>query len=87
MSSIISREICIMGLTVGLVATGIQLTKFVSIYYVDNSAYIPEMIALDSVIILLFYNLRSKPIEGDIWSGLSIVACAVALYLDKLSCE
>jgi len=71
------------GLLIGLVAAGMILTKFTSFYFVDNPAYIPAMIALDSVIILLVYRLWGKRSEGDVRSGLGIVACAIALIILK----
>lgn len=71
------------GLMIGVVAAGMLLTKFSSYYYVDNPAYIPAMIALDAVIILFYYKMKGKKIEGDIAAGLGIVACAVSLIILK----
>lgn len=71
------------GLLIGLVASGMVLMKFTSYYYVDNPAYIPAIIALDSVIILGVYKLWGKKAEGDIMSGLGLVACAAALIVLK----
>lgn len=71
------------GLIIGVVASGMLLTKFTSYYYVDNPAYIPAMIALDAVIILFYYKMIGKKIEGDVLSGLGIVACAAALIILK----
>jgi hypothetical protein len=71
------------GLLIGACGAGAVLLKFTSFYYVDNPAYIPAIIALDSVIILGFYKARGWPIEGDIRSGLGIVACAIALIILK----
>ena len=71
------------GLMIGVVAAGMLLTKFTSYYYVDNPAYIPAMIALDAVIILFFYKMSGRKIEGDVASGLGIVACAATLIILK----
>ena len=71
------------GLMIGLVAAVMLLTKFTSYYYVDTPAYIPAMIALDAVIILFYYKMKGKKIEGDVASGLGIVACAAALIILK----
>lgn len=71
------------GLTIGVFGAGAVLLKFTSYYYVDNPAYIPAIIALDSVIILGVYGLRGKKSEGDVLSGLGIVVCAVALIVLK----
>ena len=71
------------GLIIGIVAAGMLLTKFTSYYYVDNPAYIPAMIALDAVIILFYYKIKGRKIEGDALSGLGIVACAAALIILK----
>jgi hypothetical protein len=71
------------GMLIGIVASAMILTKFTSYYYVDNPAYIPAMIALDSVIILAVYKVWGKKAEGDIKSGLGLVACAAALIVLK----
>ncbi len=71
------------GLLIGLVASCMILMKFTSYYYVDNPAYIPAIIALDSVIILGFYRLTGRRSEGDVRSGLGIVACAAVLIVLK----
>jgi hypothetical protein len=71
------------GMLIGLAASAMVLTKFTSYYYVDNPAYIPAMIALDSVIILFAYKLWGKKAEGDIASGLGIVACSAAIIVLK----
>lgn len=71
------------GLLIGLFGAGGVLLKFMSFYYVDNPAYIPAVIALDSVIILAFYKLRGRKSEGDIVSGIGLVACAIALIVLK----
>jgi hypothetical protein len=71
------------GLLIGLVASAMVLMKFTSYFYVDNPAYIPAIIALDSVIILGVYRLWGKRSEGDIRSGLGIVACAAVLIVLK----
>jgi hypothetical protein len=71
------------GLIVGMVSAAMVLTKFASVTYVDNPAYIPAIIALDSVLILGFYKAAGWKIEGDIKSGLGIVACVIALIILK----
>ncbi|MCF8496655.1 MAG: hypothetical protein K9G62_08330 [Alphaproteobacteria bacterium] len=71
------------GLIVGTASAGAVLLKFTSFYYVDNPAYIPAIIALDSVFILFVYKIRGKKSEGDILSGLGLVACAAALIVLK----
>ncbi|HRQ62107.1 MAG TPA: hypothetical protein PLO23_11470 [Alphaproteobacteria bacterium] len=70
-------------LVIGCVSAGMVLLKFTSFYYVDNPAYIPAILALDSVIILAVYKLWGKKAEGDVASGLGIVACAAALIILK----
>ena len=78
-----SKDAMKKSLLVGLVMAVMVLTKFTSYYYVDNPAYIPALMALDSVMILFFYKWRGRKVEGDIASGLGIVACAVALIVLK----
>lgn len=68
---------------IGLAASAMVLTKFTSYYYVDNPAYIPAIIALDSVLILFAYKLWGRKAEGDIASGLGIVACSAAIIILK----
>jgi hypothetical protein len=71
------------GMIIGSVSAGMILMKFTSYYYVDNPAYIPAIIALDSVIILLIYKLWGRKSEEDVRSGLGIVACAATLIILK----
>lgn len=71
------------GLIIGSVSAGAVLMKVLAFYFVDNPAYIPAVIALDSVIILFVYRLWGRSIEGDIRSGLAVVACAAALIILK----
>ena len=71
------------GLMVGAVSGCAVLLKFGALFYVDNPAYIPAIVALDSVIILLVYKWMGRKIEGDIKAGLGIVFCAVALIVLK----
>jgi hypothetical protein len=78
-----ARSTWLRGLLIGTVSAGMVLLKFTSFYYVDNPGYIPAIIALDSVLILLIYKISGRKIEGDIVSGLGIVACAVALIVLK----
>lgn len=70
-------------LVIGCVSAGMVLLKFTSFYYVDNPAYIPAVLALDSVLILLVYKIWGKKAEGDVASGLGIVACAAVLIMLK----
>ena len=70
-------------LGIGVIASVMVLTKFTAFYFVDNPAYIPAVIALDSVMILFIYKLWGKQAEGDIRSGLGIVACAALLIILK----
>lgn len=71
------------GLLIGMFGAGSVLLKFTSFYYVDNPAYIPAIIALDSVIILAVYRLTGRKSEGDVRSGMGIVACAATLIVLK----
>ncbi|MCE7887657.1 MAG: hypothetical protein DYH13_09190 [Alphaproteobacteria bacterium PRO2] len=83
METFFARSTWQKGLTIGACGAGAVLLKFTSFYYVDNPAYIPAIIALDSVIILGVYKLWGKKAEGDVRSGLGIVACAIALIILK----
>jgi hypothetical protein len=83
LSDFFARQTWQKGMAIGVVMAGMMLVKFTSFYYVDNPAYIPAMIALDSVIILGVYKFWGKKSEGDIVSGLGIVACAIALIILK----
>ncbi|MGQ0527407.1 MAG: hypothetical protein ACT4OY_05170 [Alphaproteobacteria bacterium] len=78
-----SKESLRAGLMVGCVSALI-LTLHVSAYYsADNPAFVPAIRFLDAVIILGFYNLIGRKSEGDVRSGLGIVACATVLIILK----
>jgi hypothetical protein len=83
MAVFFSRDTIRPGLLIGLVAAAMVLMKFTAFYFVDNPAYIPAIIALDSVIILAYYKWRGIRHEGDIAAGLGIVACAAMLIILK----
>ena len=80
-SDFFSRGAAGRGLLIGTVAAAMVLMKFTSYYYVDNPAYIPAIIALDSVLILFVYKLWGRKAEGDLASGFGIVACAITLIV------
>jgi hypothetical protein len=82
-SDLFVRDTWQKGLIVGATGGAGVLLKYVSFYYVDNPAYVPAIMALDSVMILLFYKATGRKIEGDIFAGLGIVFCAAALIILK----
>jgi hypothetical protein len=71
------------GLLIGSVSAILVLMKVFTFYYIDNPAYLPALMCLDSVMILGFYRLRGLKREGDIISGLGVVACAALLIVLK----
>lgn len=71
------------GLMIGLFTATMVLSSIIAFFYVDNPAYIPAIKALDAFIILLIYKLWAKKAEGDIKSGLGIVACAALIIILK----
>lgn len=81
--AVFNKRAAMGGMAVGAVSAIMVLTKFASFTYVDNPAYIPAIIALDSVLILGFYRLFGWKIEGDIKSGLAVVGCVVVLIVLK----
>lgn len=83
LSNFFAPAIAVRGLMIGCMSAGMVLLKFTSFYFVDNPAYIPAMIALDSVIILGVYKALGWKAEGDVRSGLAVVACVVALIILK----
>lgn len=71
------------GLAIGCVMAGMVLLNVLAFYYVDNPAYIPAIKFLDSFIILAAYAATGRKSEGNVWSGIGIVACAAALIILK----
>ena len=82
-SVMFSRHSWTRGMTIGCVMAGMVLLNVLAFYKVDNPAYIPAIKFLDSFIILAVYAMAGKPREGNVWSGLGIVACAAALIILK----
>ena len=79
----VSRHTCFGGLAIGLVSAGMVAANVYAYYNVDNPAYIPAVKYLDSIIILVVYGLTGRPVKGNVWAGIGVVACAAALVVLK----
>lgn len=82
-SALVAPQVARAGLLIGCIGAGMTFLAALAYYYVDNPAYIPAVRFLDSVLILGAYKLWRRKSEGDIWSGLGLVACAAALVVLK----
>lgn len=78
-----SRHSCIGGLAIGLVSAMMVASNIYAYYNVDNPAYIPAIKYMDSILILGVYAATGRKVSGNVWSGLGVVACAVALIVLK----
>lgn len=78
-----SRHSCIGGAIIGAVAAVSVLVAVLAYYHVDNPAYIPAVRYLDSTMILAFYGMAGRKIEGNVAAGIGLVACAAALIVLK----
>lgn len=78
-----SRHSCFGGAVIGLVSAALVTSNIYAYYHVDNPAYIPAIKYLDSIIILGVYVLTGRKANGNVWSGLGVVACAAALVVLK----
>ncbi|MDB5490437.1 MAG: putative rane protein [Micavibrio sp.] len=78
-----SRHSCIGGAIIGTVSVASVLVAVLAYYHVDNPAYIPAVRYLDSTMILGFYALSGRKIEGNVWAGIGLVVCAAALIILK----
>lgn len=57
--------------------------KMKAIQLVDNPAFVSMVVFTDALWVLLVYRLIGKKEHANIWAGLGIVACAVAVLLLK----
>lgn len=71
------------GLLIGMVMAAAVLLSLYAYYAADNPAYVPAVKLLDAVIILGVYAAIGRRNNGDIWSGLGVVACAALLIALK----
>lgn len=71
------------GVMVGCVSAFIVCLNVTAFYYADNPAFVPAIKYMDAVLILAYYKLTKRKSEGDIWSGLGVVACASILIILK----
>lgn len=78
-----SRHSCFGGALIGAVSACSVLVAVLAYYHVDNPAYIPAVRYLDSTMILGFYALSGRKIEGNIVAGIGLVVCAAALIVLK----
>lgn len=71
------------GLVVGSVMAAMVMAFMVAFYHVDNPGYISAIKLLDAVVILGAHKLLGKQDGSNVYAGLGIVACAIALIVLK----
>ena len=71
------------GAAIGAVATLVLYLKTVALMQVEQPAYLSVLLFTDALWILLIYRLLGRKDDSNIWAGLGIVGCAVALILVK----
>ena len=76
-----SRNSLKTGIVIGLSWAVIIGMKTKAIQLVDNPGIVAVVFFTDVLWVMLFYKLIGRKEEGNIWIGLGIVACAVALLL------
>jgi len=73
------RTAIIMGLSMAV----ILILKMKAMELADNPGLASMVFFTDALWVMLFYKLRGKREDANIWAGLGIVACAAAIVLIK----
>ena len=71
------------GLGVGFFVGAATILRSIAYSIVDNPAYLTVVLFTDALWVLLIYKLIGRKEESDIWAGIGIVFCAMALILIK----
>jgi hypothetical protein len=71
------------GGAIGLVGTIVLTLKTVALADVEQPAYLSVLLFTDALWIILYYRLIGKHESSNIWAGLGIVGCAIALIVLK----
>jgi hypothetical protein len=80
---LLSRRSVRTGMSIGAVATGVLYLKTAAMVHVEQPAFLSVLLFTDALWILLIYRLTGRHDPSNIWAGLGIVGCAVALILVK----
>ena len=81
--TLISKRSISTGASIGAVATGVLYLKTAALIHVEQPAFLSVLLFTDALWILLIYRLTGRRDTSNIWAGLGIVGCAVALILVK----
>ena len=71
------------GVLIGLAASCVLYFKTYALKLCENPALLTTILLTDAVWILLFYRAIGRKDNSNIWTGLGIVGCAIALVLVK----
>lgn len=71
------------GLGVGVFVGAATIIRSIAYGIVENPAYLTVIMFTDALWVLLIYKLIGRKEDSDIWSGIGIVFCAMALILIK----
>lgn len=82
-SLLLSHDTIVKSIVVGIFSAAMVLVKFLAFYFVDNPAYIPAIIAMDTVIILFIHKMWGKKTEANLKAGMALVFCAALLIILK----
>lgn len=80
---LISKNSLQTGLAIGAVATAVLYLKTAALQSVEQPAFLSVLLFTDALWILLIYKLTGRQETSNVWAGLGIVFCAVALILVK----
>lgn len=82
-SVLIAKETVRKSLLIGTVTAVMVVVIVASYYFVDNPGYVSALQLVYAVMIMGVHKMIGKRDESDVYSGLGIVACAMALIVLK----
>lgn len=71
------------GIILAVISGVMLILKMKAVQLVDNPAFVSLVVFTDALWVLLVYKLIGKKENANIWAGLGIVACAVAVIAVK----
>ncbi len=83
LTTLFSRPQIQTGLSIGVVAFVVLALKTMALVEVEQPAYLSVILFTDALWIIIYYRLTGRRETSNIWAGLGIVACAVALVILK----
>lgn len=82
-SVLMSKQSLVTGAAIGSIGTAVLYLKTTALMMTEHPAYLSVLLFTDALWILLVYRVTGRKDDSNVWAGLGIVFCAIALILVK----